>query len=266
MSFSHRNSIEDVRKTLELGIKRVVPDQKIDLHFGETRPMEDLLGLLGINASFFREVISIEEFGDRSGKALDSLTRELLESSVSRRQLDMVFDYLSEEDKLEKSDWIFVFGSRNFDRPKRAGELYEAGYAKRIYCSGSRPIEELDREHEGRRFKKYLIEETKVPEPDIASDPNENSLTMTDNVRGFLNYLESTNSKIESIIMVITAHNLRRGWAIFQKYTEGLKIIRSSSGARTGVARNDWFKTPLGIKLIYEEYEKIRIQQLTNTS
>lgn len=266
MSFTHRNTIEDVKKTLELGIKRSIPKSKENLHFGEMKPIEELLSFLSIDGSFFKKEIILEKFEDKSQETLEVLTEKLSAVIPSKNLLDNAFDYLCEEDQPEKSDWIFVFGSRNFDRPKKTGELFLNGYSGKIYCSGSRPIEEPEREHERRLFKKYLTEELKIPETFIVSDPNENSLTMTDNVRGFLNFLENCKENAKSIIMVITAHNLRRGWAIFQKYTDGLKIIRCSSGARTGVERDNWYKSPLGIKLIYEEYEKIRIQQLTNTS
>ncbi|MDO8515160.1 MAG: hypothetical protein Q7S14_01545 [bacterium] len=266
MSYIYRNTIEDVKNTIKLGIKRRVPQSKIDNHYGNFNSLKKLLVSFNIDTGYLDVETTHDIFQMESQKVLDNLTVNMLNNLGNNVAYDKVFDYLSEEDSLEKSDWVFVFGSRNLDRPKKAAELINRGIAQMIYCSGSRPIEEMERKHEGRSFKKYILDNFKIPEENIIADPHENSLTMTDNVRGFLNYLDEVGKLPKSVTIVITTHNLRRGWAIFNKYVTGIKILRCSSGSRTGVERDNWYKSELGIKLIYEEYEKIRIQQLTNTT
>ena len=266
MNEPHRNSFEDIENLIRLGIQRSVPTDKEWVHYGDFSTLINLAGHYGIDANIFLEKVSLEPFYKKSGEILKGLSDSILAKAPEKVILDSSFDYLSEEDPLVPSDFIFVFGSRQLDRARKAAELYKRGIASRIYCAGSHPIEDSARAHEGQTFKNFLVSECGLPENQIIADPNENSMSMVDNVRGFLNYLDNTKTNLNSVTMIITAHNLRRGWAIFNKFTDKVLIRRCSSGYRTDVERGDWFKSAVGIRLIYEEYEKIKAQRITNVS
>lgn len=266
MAQDYRNKIEDIKKITEKGIKRPVPASKKDLHFGDFSKLINLLTLLQVNTDLFTNVLQLDDFYDRSSQILKEITPKLLKLVEPNKHITGVYDYLSEQDNLEKSDCIFVFGGKSLSRPQKAAELYLDSYAPLIYCSGSRPIEEMTREHEGRKFKEYILSNYKINNSAIVADPNENSLSMVENVRGFLNWYDENGKKLQSVIIVIQEHNLRRAWAIFNKFAENVKINRSSCGNLENLTRETWFKNEIGIKLIYEEYEKIKIQQILNCS
>lgn len=267
MSVTHVNSYKDVQNTIKLGIKRGVPLAKKNIHYGGFETIEKLLRLLKIKPNLFSQSFGVKELLEEGNKVLPKLTGKILANpGIFNEVYNQIYDYLAEEDKLTPADVIFTFGSKNLDRAKKAGQLYEEKYAPWIYCSGSHPIEEPGREHEGTIFRDFILKEFDVEADNVIADPNNNSLTMVDNVRGFLNYCDELEIKLGKIISVITAHNLRRSWAIWNKYTENIQIICCSSGESDHVSRNSWFKNPIGIKLIFEEYSKIYTQHLTNSS
>ncbi len=265
MAQEYRNTLGDIKRVLQKGIKRPLPSGKENVHYGEYTALVKLFASLGVDPGLYLEDITLEKFYEQSSKVLAEFTRKLLQTGGPVEQLNQTYGYLSEQDPLEKSDIIFVFGGSSLSRPEKAAKLYQAGYAPMIYCSGSRPIEEDNREHEGRKFKDFLVTNFGIDSSVIISDPNENSLSMVENVKGFLNYCDETGLKIKRIIFVIQEHNLRRAWAIFMKHTENIQLIRCSCGQEETVNKDIWYKSPIGIKLVYEEYEKIKIQRILNS-
>ena len=54
--------------------------------------------------------------------------------------MQKITEYLGQEDKLEKGDYIFVFGGKNVGRIQKAIELWKEGWAPKIWISGGHPI------------------------------------------------------------------------------------------------------------------------------
>jgi len=266
MAQDYRNTLADIKKIINKGIKRPIPPEKENIHYGDFAPIINLLKDLAIDSRLFTDELTLEETYSLSSQVLELITSKLLAGRGQKFLLDQAYRYLAEQDKPENSDVIFVFGGKSLSRPQKAAELFIEKYAPIIYCSGSRPIEEVTREHEGRKFKEYIVSNFDIAESAVISDPNENSLSMVENVKGFLNYCDQTNFRLKTVILIIQEHNLRRAWTIFMKYTNGTRLLRYSCGQLEGINKDNWYKTPLGIKLVYEEYEKIRIQQILNSS
>ena len=89
------------------------------------------------------------------------------------KPLQVIWDYLSLNESLEKADCIVGFGNFNTDIARRAAELYHAGFAPKILFTGGlgRNTEGLLPEPEAVRFAKVAME-CGVPEADIILEPN----------------------------------------------------------------------------------------------
>ena len=89
------------------------------------------------------------------------------------KPLQVIWDYLSLNESLEKADCIVGFGNFNTDIARRAAELYHAGFAPKVLFTGGlgRNTEGLLPEPEAVRFAKVAME-CGVPEADIILEPN----------------------------------------------------------------------------------------------
>ena len=89
------------------------------------------------------------------------------------KPLQVIWDYLSLQEPLQKADCIVGFGNFNTDIARRAADLYHAGFAPKILFTGGlgRNTEGLLPEPEAVRFAKVAMEQG-VPEADIILEPN----------------------------------------------------------------------------------------------
>ena len=151
-------------------------------------------------------------------KLIEQLKDRILSSKPSTENTELfskIYDYLSKQDKLEKSDLIFVFGSKTLARIERAIELYKNNFSNLIIISGGNPIYEQDKKvSEAERYKLVALEKG-VPEKDIITESK--SITIPDNVRSSLNLLDEKGIKFNSMILVNSPYVQRRGWCHFKK-------------------------------------------------
>jgi len=262
------STLTEVQTVLNKGIVRQIPRGKADIHYCDFAPLVNLLTRLDISAELFTKDLPYEQVVVAAPEVLGQLARSLTGKKVPEKLLNEVYDYLAEEDPPRKVDFIVVFGAYSLinRRIQKAAGLLSSGLAPLVYFAGSRPIEDPDREHEGRKFREIAINQFKVDPRKIHVDPYENSMTIADNVRGFLNYNDCNRLGVESVAVVVLNHVLRRSWAGFKKYTvDGFGIVRCSAGQKPGVTREDWFKNLDGVRLIFDEYLKMKVGQLTNT-
>lgn len=255
---------KDVSAVANRSIKRDVPASKQQVHFGSFEAIEALLSDLNFKTTLFKVEAISPDFFEESNRIVSFLSKNLPTFS-NQKLIDDTFDYLAQEDELSKCDVVFVYGSKDIRRALRGGQILKSGLASWAYFSGSRPIEDPQRPHEGQSFRDRVISEFELDPKNLVADPNENSHTMADNVRGFLNYLDMNKIEIKSIIMIASTHYLRRGWATLEKYVpQGTIVLRCSAGDRENVGRENWYKSDEGIHYVVEEYLKIKLQQLSN--
>lgn len=114
-------------------------------------------------------------------------------------------------------------------------------------------------------FKKYAIENG-ANEEDILIDPN--AITIADNVRGGLNFLDNLKISYSSIILVTNWFAMRRSWSFMAKYTpSSCKLYRVTSDVNLigDYAKDTWYKNENGIKVVFNEFAKMKIGTLLNT-
>ena len=73
----------------------------------------------------------------------------------------------------------------------------------------------------------------------------------------------------KSIILVTVWFAMRRSWAHMMKYVpQGTKLYRVSSALTpaSNFTTNGWWKNEIGIKIIFNEFGKLKISEILNSS
>lgn len=276
MSESKRKSSAELPEVAELELilereaKRPVPPERASAHFAEFDLVIRWLEILGLSSAAFREDISWRDFL-RSNSTIPSLVAErtLAEARKDNRELLSVLkaasDYLGEEDVPQAADAIFVFGSKSLSRIETAVSLWKRGLAPVIFVSGGAPVYEEREKPEAIVYKEWAVAHG-VPETAIAIHPT--AITVVDNVRGGLNEMDKLGIKHDTLVLVTTWFAMRRSWAVMRKHTsESTKLYRvSASASGTAYDRDAWWKSENGIKVVFNEFVKLRISELLNSS
>lgn len=101
--------------------------------------LDDTLNVLGFSESPYTLVnldsLTSGAIEDLVNKAFEKINNAKLSKEVLQKLYNL-WDYLAEEDALEKSDLIFVFGGKGAGRAKEAAKLYKEGWASKILFSG----------------------------------------------------------------------------------------------------------------------------------
>ena len=151
-------------------------------------------------------------------------------------------------------------------RIEKAVELFKAGLASKIFITGGSSFYKENKESEASVFKKWAIGQG-VSEENIITHTT--AITISDNVRGGLNFLDANDIEYKSLILVNSWFAMRRSWAMMMKYiSEDTKLIRVSAQVTEGgkFIKDGWWKNELGVKTIFNEFVKMRISELLNTS
>lgn len=143
-------------------------------------------------------------------------------------------DLLQSQDKLQKSDAIVVLGG-SFYRPFYAAELYQKGYAPKIYCSKpviSKQIEFLrengiQRNYQWEVFKEILLHNG-IPEKDFVFFGKANVSTVEEAEQLKLTLEHENNSKNLRLIIVTSALHTFRAGMIFRDILPDAEIIMAS--------------------------------------
>ena len=116
---------------------------------------------------------------------------------------------------------------------------------------------------EAEKLKRFATEQC-IPESDILIETN--SITIPDNVKSSLNFLEENNILHKRIILINSPFSQRRGWIHFQKYSENIQFFRINSDVSNIFSRDEWYKSETGIRIIINEFIKIKSAELLNTA
>lgn len=267
-------SYDELCKILSSEESRIITKEKENLHYADFSTVINLLNSFNLPTNFFTENIKFEEWKDlvlfeQVTSLFSNLAENIFNSKddISKKELfNNLYDYLSEEDTLEKSDLIFVFGSKSTFRIEKAIELFNKGYAKKILVSGKCPFYEQDKviKSEAEILAEFAIKQGVPKEVIIIED---RSITVPDNVKCSLNLLEKLNIPHKSIVLINSPFSQRRGWTHFQKFSDNdTKLFRSNTDKVSDqFSRDGWYKDKTGIKVILKEFFGLRVSELINT-
>lgn len=141
---------------------------------------------------------------------------ESLEAEAYARLLQPIWSYLCRGEGPAPSDVIFVFGSRGLEVPRRAAQLYAAGWAPRILVSGWAGLmtERVFDKPEALVFKDELARRG-VPAAAVTTEVDAGNTL--ENVRFGMNALAAAGRKPRSALLVAKAFAMRRCLATFAR-------------------------------------------------
>ena len=159
---------------------------------------------------------------------------------------------------------IFVFGSSNLARAEKAVELYKKDLAPKIIFSGGSPIYDPVRPVEAREYRRLAL---KQGVPDKAIIVEDQSITTADNIKCSLNLLDQLKVKLEKIILVNSPSSQRRGWCHFKKYLpDKIKLFRINCATKPEYNKVNWFRNEAGIRIILNEFVKMKVAVILDTA
>ncbi len=264
-------AVKELETILKREAKRPVAIGKENKHFARFELFIRWLELIGLPVDIFYQNLTWQELVVLGAKAQSQIvSRTLRMVQDGDRELDNLMQditkYFGEEDTPQLSDVIFVFGSKSLSRIEVAVDLYKQGLAPKIFISGGMPIYEKREKSEALIFKEWAIEHD-VPSESIVI--HDTAISVPDNVRGGLNMMDQLGLPYNSIILVTVWFAMRRSWAHMMKYIpQDTKLYRVNSAVTpTGnFAQNGWWKNEVGIKTIFNEFGKLKISEVLNSS
>lgn len=262
--------VDDLATILGRESIREISTEKANKHFPDFTLVTSWLTQLGLDHS---KVFSEEDpekilsAGNAIQQNVVDKTLELVNSNDDKllKLLGQVTKYLGEEDTLQKSKLIFIFGSGDLGRAEKGAELYKSGLASRIIVSGGQSYFTEEKVPEAVVLARHAIS-LGVPRDAILIEPN--SITIPDNVKTSFNLLDSFGIDYSSIITVIAWFAQRRAWSYIMKFSPpGTKVYRTNTVIVSGrLSPGEWYKNEPGIKVIFNEFVKMWVSVRLNTA
>ena len=243
--------------------KRPTIEEKRFLKLIDYTLAEKWLEEIDIETDPFSDKDDIKQVLEKSNKSKEfvgELTLKKINSGDTdfKKLIEKITEYLGEDDKLEKSDVIFVFGSKSAGRILRAVALWKAGWAPKIWISGGSPIYERN-EPEALTLKKIALE-SGVPEECIFTEPD--SITIADNCRKGLNLMDERQIKFQKMILVTSWFTQKRAWMTMEKYLPvNTKLFKTKAKmeADNQLSPTKWYESDYGINIVFNEFLKMRV-------
>lgn len=262
---SHPKDIPSTEEILDMMAKEAKRQPTTDNHFPDFTSVNLWLQELNINTNLFKGVTTLDDINKETSK----IKPIVIERTLKQEPIEIlktVENYLGEEDLLEKVDIAIVFGGQTLSRAEKGVEVYLAGLAGKLLMTGKSPNYKkyFDRP-EAKVFKKRAVE-LGVPERAIICESS--SINIPSNVRASLNLLDDLDIEYQSIASIISWYAQRRAWCTLKKYLRpDVKVVRVNAKLPATIyEKGQWYKTGEGIEIIFNEFVKLKQQEITNAS
>jgi hypothetical protein len=260
-------SDSEVNIMLAKEAQRIIHPEKKENHYPEFSAAIKWGECIGVDCTFLNTELTQKSLHEKSTQIQQQIADKTVEEIVQKNNtrlipvLQQVTNYLGEEDPIEKSDIIIVYGGKSLLRAEKAVQLWQKGIAPLLLCSGGHPHYDKT-EPEALKYKAYAIQRG-VPEDKILVEPN--SITSADNVKSSLNLLEEKQIPHKTITQVTSWYAQRRSWAYMMKLSlPGTKILRVNSDPTEPFAHSNWYKSESTIKIVFNEFIKMKISMILN--
>lgn len=274
--YTQSPQLEELLAIISKESKRVVPKNKLYSNFQllEYKPLFNILDNLALdynqdlfgdeNYLFLKGYKELEDLKIQLVDKLSVFIDNVLELKKLKPYLDKIYDYLCEEDRIEKRKYEmgFVFGSSTTIRIEKAIELYKDGRIEKIMISGHKPFYNDSDKSEAESLRDFAID-MGVLKGDIIIETK--ALTIPDNVKRTLDFFESNNFYPKSIILIASPFVMRRAYTDWLKFIPNNykpEILRVNSNVSDKFNRNNWYKSKEGLNVILNEYFKNRGEHL----
>ncbi len=286
----HRNSptqlpvtLMEQRNILETDAQRKLPDEKQYVHYPDLGLLKSLLESCKLPTEIFdqtyadtlhiREILDdpelkvlgrVEQTLQASQQLIDQLVSIILEHpSKYKDHLDILYQYLSEEDDLEEVDVILVCGWKHLDRAQKAIELYRQGVSPILLFSGGHPRYD-PRPAEALIYRDYALQNG-IAATAILTE--EKSISLPGNIIASLNLLEDRQIPVKRIRLVCSPFAQRRAWSHLKKFTpDNLRIVRMNATSLPEMTQETWLQTESSLKRILNEFFKMLAAMMFNTA
>lgn len=204
-------------------------------------------------------LLELEVLATAVASTTEKMCQYILSSEVEGELLDELFKALTVNDKLERCEAIFVFGSPADMRISHAVNLYQQGLVPLLIVSGKGPHYQQSELSEAERAAQYAISHG-VPETAIMIEPE--SITLPDNVKRTLDMFELQQFKPQKLCVVATSYVMRRAVMEWYKFTPwDIEIMASPAMAQAPELRQEsWYQSERGIRMLLNEYAKIVLE------
>jgi uncharacterized SAM-binding protein YcdF (DUF218 family) len=166
-------------------------------------------------------------------------------------------NYLIYEDRLEKSDALFVLSGNSLDRGKEAALLYHQGYAPVLVCTGG--VESRDLGVVGIHMKHSVLTRHVLMNEGVDSTAIEmihEGESTHDEKEAIVRYCQKKGWR--KVIVVSSKFHTRRIHKSFRKTLETAGITLILRGAPdSGFDEKEWWKYEDGLIFLNNEYIKI---------
>ena len=252
-----------------------VPIEKVSTHYPNYTTILNLLQSYNLSTDFFTNEMpfgALENLDVFTGvmQMFEGLVDNILRTQDDPKQkelFDALYDYLSEEDPLQKVDLLFVFGSKAKFRTEKAIELYKKGFAPRIVLSGRCPFYELSKNEkpESEILAEFAITQGVPPEALILE---KESISIPDNAKRSLALFGKEHIPHSRIILVNSPFAQRRGWCHFNKLTlPGSTLLRANVGTVSPqFSKEGWYHSEEGAQTITKEFWGLRVSTFINSA
>lgn len=263
-SAAHAINYEEALGVYNLEAKRGVETSKKHRKLIDYSVVHTWIRACGIQNNFFTDIPNPKIFCDEINKVQAQIISDSHKKVAQKdlhfiKLLKQVEEYLTLDETPEKSDLIFVFGSKNqMARIDKAVELWKKNLAPVVWISGGHPVYDPG-EAEAVIYKKIAIEQG-VPAENIGVEPN--SITITDNVKRSLNMMDEKGIPHKCMILVIGWYAQKRAWSVVERYTpHGTTLFNVMSPTPTSslLCKERWMETEFGLSVIFNEFVKMRL-------
>ena len=270
IDFSQVPDSNILSKILKTEQGRPVPKEKKNLHYVDFKLLELWLKAIAVSADFLKQK-DWQIMLDRGRKLQPQIVKKTLKLVLKKdsnllRILSEIEKYLGEEDKKEPVDLIFVFGSQDLGRIRKAVSLWKKGLASKILISGGARFDEKEKgEPEALVFKKEALK-LGVSQENIIIEPN--SITIADNVRSGLNLLDKQKIKYQSIMTIVAWFAQKRAWSHLMKYLPAkTKVVSVNSESKNELLKKgNWYQNEIGLNVVFSEFLKMKMGVMLNTN
>ena len=219
-------------------------------------PFKELCRKYGVEYGWLdmHEQISLAELDARLLACFDRLEASILNQTGPL--YEDVYDRLVVSKMPEKADAIFVFGSPNDPRIRKAIELYKANFADKIVVSGHGPFYATHTQSEAERMAEVAIREG-VPKSALLLESE--AITIPDNVKRSLDLFEEIEFRPARLLIVASPFVLQRCEMDWYRFTPwDIEIIPIASDSWSyDLTREEWTTTHRGIRVVLNEYAKL---------
>lgn len=240
--------------------KRVLLPEKKEVHYPVFSTIISIYEHFGLDPDIFISPnLTPQHILDTGRMHVEKLTKIILNIKLSQKEIHLLqnaYEYLSEEDVPEISEYIFVFGAKTPFRPQKAVELYNRGLASKIIFSGKGPFYSNNVETEATQYADIALE---AGIPNHALIIEDASITIPDNVRRTLNMMDRLQMPCSSFILVNSPYTQRRGWCSWKKHLpDSVKVHRVNCETGDQFKPTTWYTTEVGLKVILGEFPGLR--------